>query len=80
MIQTSVCFPAEERVDPEAMCKEIRNLRQTRDALVVQRQELDEKQHKVLPHIHISVRIFAYLKLNHYLCASIAARHLKQKT
>ncbi len=31
--------------DKEAIRREIRNLRHTRDSLVVQRQELDERQH-----------------------------------
>ena len=36
----------EKLQDKESVRKEIRNLRHTRDALVVQRQELDERQHR----------------------------------
>ena len=33
--------------DKESIRKEIRNMRHTRDSLVLQRQELDERQHRV---------------------------------
>jgi len=51
MIQTSTASPFEAKTDEiqdkEAIRKEIRNMRHTRDSLVQQRQELDERQHRV---------------------------------
>lgn len=60
MIQTSTASPfdakADEIQDKEAIRKEIRNMRHTRDSLVQQRQELDERQHRVRCVIAASVR------------------------
>ena len=48
--QQGLLPPKENGVDKEMTRKEIRNLRHTRDALVQQRQELDERQHRVFTH------------------------------
>jgi len=47
-------------VDKETVRKEIRKLRHTRDSLVQQRQELDERQHRVLPSLTILTICYYY--------------------
>lgn len=65
-IQELQTVPINDNVtDKEIIRKEIRKMRHTRDALVQQRQELDELQHRVLKHFSY---VFRYDYCTMYSC------------